>query len=982
LKLFYSFSGSDTLPLPENVTPVSSGGFPDGKPCGKLTGRLQINDISESWAGGSVQITVYRPVGAGTGGVDADDAVSLISPEREYGDKIAMGRRMMVPQGITHVILNIDPMRTTQGNREFDFSQLRELGLNLGADDKNPVYVRDLRVCDENESVGAPAEPMPGDSISYMQNQDQSCYTYELGLVDPPTDIRELSDELGRETARLRDAIRVAQIGGSQTLYAEAADLVSDIALKARALYPWTNDPDRRRKDLSDALEIVREHISELDPFSRGIVHADDEDDSNIRVPAVPDLPDLSSHKIEGSAFVDGNGTPAVLYAMNYHHRGPLLRFFAPDDHRIESYSVGGCSRYDTEWSPVYRTFHQNEDAKRVGWRGWCGHLIKDQWAMGGRKENVVICMENDAIREAVRQYNQEHVHEWRHNPNMLYNIVQYELMYMCYCKKSVAMYHTWLREKYGDVNALSEAWGESHQAFEDIVPPAAPDGMPEPGTNHGAWHDWTFWNTRRFTDILKWARDSIRELDPKIAICAGGTSSMMSSANGTSGIDEELIINELDDVILHEGSHLLSLDLLRALSDKPKPVVDPEFGGSSYEVFKNFLHGKSTISKFWWPKQPSRCYPHMTMNAPMQGRVDLREVYEHMRVALDARRLGSDIACFWDLKADVAIHYSKSSILQVPYGLLRARTTPYIQALRLSYDASTRLDAPVTFVSERQLRNGKAAESRIVILPAVKHMPQDVFDSVDGYLKTGGTVVMLPESCTSDEYAKPQDYLSRWGITVNNVSVPQVLGLGPAEQGYDQSFSSKVEFGEGRQVSSDMLSGDFFPVDDGTDLTIETDGIFQELDVEGGDVLASGDGTPILVRKQIGKGLLYIFAGTPTHASLREVVDILMDHAEVHRPVRVTGPKGERLSQLECRVIHTKFHDLVYVVNESNEDVPFRIQTTRPFYRIREMRSLKYWDGPEGVIPARQALLFKFMEDPVDIGQRKEAPLHPFRGL
>ena len=25
---------------------------------------------------------------------------------------------------------------------------------------------------------------------------------------------------------------------------------------------------------------------------------------------------------------------------------------------------------------------------------------------MGGRKENVVICMENDAIREAVRQYN------------------------------------------------------------------------------------------------------------------------------------------------------------------------------------------------------------------------------------------------------------------------------------------------------------------------------------------------------------------------------------------------------------------------------------------------------------------------------------------------------------------------------------------------------------------------------------------------
>jgi beta-galactosidase len=175
----------------------------------------------------------------------------------------------------------------------------------------------------------------------------------------------------------------------------------------------------------------------------------------------------------------------------------------------------------------VYRAFHQTESAERVGWRGWCGHLIKDQWAMEGRKENVVICLENEAIRAAVRQYNLEHVHEWRHTPNLLYNIVQYELMYICYCDESVAMYQAWLGQKYGGIEALNEAWGERFSSVGQIVPPAALDGVPHADTNRAAWFDWTCWNTRRFTDILKWARDNIRELDANVAICAGGTSSM-----------------------------------------------------------------------------------------------------------------------------------------------------------------------------------------------------------------------------------------------------------------------------------------------------------------------------------------------------------------------------------------------------------------------------------------------------------------------
>ena len=569
MEILFDFTGKDEIDLPTGLRIIEDG-FPDGASCGELTGPLVLENIARPWKGRSLQLTLFRPQERTfVGGVVADDVVSLASSERQYGDCIDMRRRLMLPPGITHLIFDIDPMRTTQGNRDFDFSQIRSFSLNLGGSPESPVYVRHLRLCDERDAVGEPAGPAPGDTVTFLQHQDIACYTYELERAEQPEDIRELEGELDEEMRRLERGIRLAQLGGKQTLYAEAGQLVAGIGREARALYPWTRHPAQRRRDLGDSLEIVRRHFRELDLYARGVFHEDDEDDSNIPVPVVPGLPNLATLKIAENALVDENGHPVLLYAMNYHSDGPLCRFFAPDDHRVESYAVGGGSRYDIEWSPVYRAFHQAADGHRVGFRGWCGHLIKDQWAMGGRKENVVICLESEEIRLAVSQYNREHQHEWRHNPHLVYNILAYELMYMCYCEKSVHMFRQWLREKHGEIDALNRAWGTEIESFDRVDPPQAPNGIPPADTSRGLWFDWTFWNARRFIDILVWAKEDIRQIDPRIPLCAGGTFSMVSAGNGNSGIDEELIIAEVDDVILHEGGDLLTLDLLRGLADR-----------------------------------------------------------------------------------------------------------------------------------------------------------------------------------------------------------------------------------------------------------------------------------------------------------------------------------------------------------------------------------------------------------------------------
>lgn len=105
------------------------------------------------------------------------------------------------------------------------------------------------------------------------------------------------------------------------------------------------------------------------------------------------------------------------------------------------------------------------------------------------------------------------------------------------------------------------------------------------------------------------------------------------------------------------------------------------------------------------------------------------------------------------------------------------------------------------------------------------------------------------------------------------------------------------------------------------------------------------------------------------------------MELAGIHRPFKVTGPDGARLPAVEARLAHTKYHDLLYLANESADPVEFRIKTDRPFVKIRELRSLKYWEKPEGVLPPRQTLLFKFMADPVEIGRAADEPAYPYAG-
>ena len=85
---------------------------------------------------------------------------------------------------------------------------------------------------------------------------------------------------------------------------------------------------------------------------------------------------------------------------------------------------------------------------------GHAGHLVRDLSSMGGtKKENVVICLESPRIRAAVADYIRINTPKFHANPELLYDIMAYELMYICYCDRSQRGFHDWLATKHGAID-------------------------------------------------------------------------------------------------------------------------------------------------------------------------------------------------------------------------------------------------------------------------------------------------------------------------------------------------------------------------------------------------------------------------------------------------------------------------------------------------------------------------------------------------
>ena len=909
--------------------------------------RLLFDVYSESEQVSLASIRIYDAVG-GT-------AATALRDEYFNGDE-----KILLVNGWNHVEVKLTPLTAATFQRDMALDRIRELALFFepGA---AAVLLDNLRLVSGVEPAATKSREAPQDGVSIIDNRwitsRQSARPEDVPESDEVIGLRKDAEQ---ETDLLKKTLDAAHTQGLETIYAERRLVTAELGLRVRPLLSWFNNDARKREMFSWVAQSCRESRHELEDLMRGNTLRAEADDTQESEAAVRPYPRLKGLRAEGSFFRDERGDPLLILSAHSPSQA-LQRFFASPLQHIESYSVGGGSRWTIDQSPVYKTFLQDPDTHRVGWDGWCGHLVRDLDSMGGtKKENVVICLESPRIRAAVAEYIRENIPRMHRKPELLYDIMAYELTYICYCERSQRAFRQWLEHKHGSIGDANKRWGTSYASFLDVAAPPVQGQRPAAGTNRGLWYDWTRFNQDRFTDYLLWVRGEIRKVDPTMPLAAGGSSSMLAGHTGTSGIDEERIVNEVDDVIIHEGGgSTLGMDLQIALSERKKPLADPEMSLGRVEyLLPHFLHGKSVAQLFHWPAQPANeYYSNDRSSLAHSWDYSLQDVDEVLRAALDLRRLNKEIAAFVDAPAEIAILYSQTSTLQLPPEMLTWRTTPYLAELQRAYEASRTIDAKVTFVTERQALHGGLVRYRLLLVPGVRNIPAEVVKSIRDYVEGGGHILILPESLLGDEYNRPRPFLAQFGVTVRATERPRATGSGRMVQGYDQSFAQEVSFGGGTSETLAAQAPEFAAIG-----PLVTSGVRQTVEpaVNTQILYRYADGRPALVRARIGKGVADCAAASLEEAGYARLLDALAGEAGVSRPVRVR-PDREPGNAVEARFTRLGERRLVYIFNANAQPVRGRVETSEGrVATLTELRSGQHTRGSEVTVPPHKTNIYE----------------------
>lgn len=93
------------------------------------------------------------------------------------------------------------------------------------------------------------------------------------------------------------------------------------------------------------------------------------------------------------------------------------------------------------------------------------------------------LCFDHDEVRELeerfirgviseTKKYENVAFYEPMNEPHSWVDLAKRPSGIFCYCPASTKKFRNWLQKKYGDVNALNEAWGHFYGSFDEILPP------------------------------------------------------------------------------------------------------------------------------------------------------------------------------------------------------------------------------------------------------------------------------------------------------------------------------------------------------------------------------------------------------------------------------------------------------------------------------------------------------------------------------
>jgi hypothetical protein len=626
----------------------------------------------------------------------------------------------------------------------------------------------------------------------------------------------------------------------------------------------------------------------------------------------VPPIPDYSKLKWKEN-YLSLDGKPVLVATVGNSGGGSTDKRFAGKGDLYGIVEAVGANRYDYDKTPIWELYQKDPKSHRVYDGGWCGHIIKDKWSMGGAggaSSVCVISLDYPPMLKAVRQSvvaKAQAYHKANNERNKIL-AMDWEYTYENYDEPSKVKWQNWLKDRYKSINAVNKVWKTSFKSFQEIeLPPINSNEEKNPAKyyDHGEFSLW------RFTDYLRWARTVISHEVPDMPVMVGG-GMPLGSRFWKESIDEEgLMTQKVEDIWLSEtGSRSWGtaafMDLQHSMNRK-MPIVDPEYHSTGGYLCLMFFHGAASADFWNW-----------------QGATDssLGDGYSLNHGVLDMRRLAEYIVEFPKAEPQVALLYSRASLIQRHPGIAPDKAgeqTPYTLELEKCYRSGNILDAGIGFITSRQVKGGIPRDLKVLIVPGAYFENDDVAKNLMTFAKDGGSLLITPTSLVADEYNRKRDYLKDIGVEIVQETVPKYLAekasAGVAQPGSEYDFIQgpiAKTVVEAEPKAKITWTGQNGPT------SLDGAGIRQVIKLSGAhDVLATyDDGSPAVVRVKTGKGQVIYAAMQLTDAGTGDLLDWAYAQSGVERLVRTVGLDDKRIPGLESKTVPCKEGYLTYVYN------------------------------------------------------------------
>lgn len=314
-----------------------------------------------------------------------------------------------------------------------------------------------------------------------------------------------------------------------------------------------------------------------------------------------------------------------------------------------------------------------------------------------------------------------------------------------------------YLKNKYGTIDRLNEAWMENYDSFEGI-------SMPDTQSYDMRFYDYIKFNDIQFTEWFKFMKDIIREytdvpvhaklmntmgehdhqgVDRRWKMHFGMNPEAFAEFCEISGNDVILYPNwvkageqgELEKSFCYDYQTSLRNSPVANTEDHIINDMDMTFDDDFYadfvetDLWQGAFHGR-TISNVWtWDRANGNS--SSIFNGLFLDRPDAVKAVTD--VAMDLNRYSYEVSAVRNEKRDVAILYSISS---------RVYQQEYMNAVYKTYEACSYNGKHSIIINEEQI--DKLSDCDLLIIPHATHCTAAAVEKIKEFIENGGKVLIL----------------------------------------------------------------------------------------------------------------------------------------------------------------------------------------------------------------------------------------------